>query len=262
VARQCELLGVSRSGLYYKPIGESAVNLRLMRTIDRVYTARPFYGYRRMAQVLRREGNDVNPKRVRRLMALMGLHAVYPKPRTTLAAPGHKIFPYLLRRLQIERPDQVWATDITYVPMRQGLLYLVAVLDWFSRYVLSWELSNTMDTGFCLLALEKALAKGKPDIFNSDQGAQFTSSEFTGRLLREGVQVSMDGRGRALDNVFVERLWRSVKHEEVYLHEYTSGGIAAGCLGKYFDFYNQERPHQGLGYRTPKEVYEDKLTLS
>lgn len=256
VTRQCELLDIHRSDLYYTPTVESGLSLQIMKSIDRIYTKRPFYGYRRITHTLRQEGHNVNPKRVQRLMGIMGLQALYPRPKTTLAAPGHKIYPYLLRDLPVERPNQVWATDITYVPMRQGFLFLVAVIDWFSRCVLAWELSNTMDVGFCIAALEKALAKGKPDIFNSDQGAQFTSSAFTGRLLDAGIRVSMDGR--ALDNVFVERLWRSVKYEEIYLNEYVNGDCAIARLSNYFDFYNRERPHQSLGYKTPLQVYEER----
>jgi putative transposase len=256
--RQCELLGINRSGLYYTPAQAAPENLRLMHRIDRIYTAKPFYGYRRVAHVLRQEGHEVNHKRVQRLMQLMGLQALYPKPRTTIAAPGHKIYPYLLRDLRVERPDHVWSTDITYIPMRQGFLYLVAIIDWISRCVLAWELSNTMDVGFCITTLTKALAAAKPDIFNSDQGAQFTALDFTRRLLEAGVHVSMDGRGRALDNVFIERLWRSVKYEEVYLHEYIDGTNVRKRLGKYFDFYNWERPHQSLGDKTPGQVYRER----
>jgi len=221
-----------------------------MRQIDELYLRWPFYGSRKMAEIL-----GVNRKRVQRLMRRMGLEAVYPKRRTTQAAAGHKIYPYLLRNVEILRPDQVWSTDITYVPMRHGFLYLVAVMDWFSRYVLSWRLSNTLDVGFCLEALEEALGLGKPEIFNSDQGSQFTAAAFTGRLEAAGVAISMDGRGRAVDNVFVERLWRSVKYEEVYLREYTTAWEAEDSLERYFGFYCEERIHQALGYRTPAEVY-------
>ena len=250
IARQCELVGLPRSTWYYAPAVESAKNLALMRQIDELYLRWPFYGSRKMAEIL-----GVNRKRVQRLMRRMGLEAVYPKRRTTQAAAGHKIYPYLLRNVEILRPDQVWSTDITYVPMRHGFLYLVAVMDWFSRYVLSWRLSNTLDVGFCLEALEEALGLGKPEIFNSDQGSQFTAAAFTGRLEAAGVAISMDGRGRAVDNVFVERLWRSVKYEEVYLREYTTAWEAEDSLERYFGFYCEERIHQALGYRTPAEVY-------
>jgi len=218
--------------------------------MDELYLRRPFYGSRKMAKEL-----GCNRKRIQRLMRRMGLEAIYPKRRTTQRAAGHKIYPYLLRNVEITRPDQVWSTDITYVPMRHGFLYLVAVMDWFSRYVLSWRLSNTLDGGFCLEALDAALEHSKPEIFNSDQGSQFTAAAFTSRLEAEGVAISMDGRGRALDNVFVERLWRSVKYEEVYLKDYGTGWEAEESLGKYFAFYCHERIHQALGYRTPAEVY-------
>jgi putative transposase len=231
-------------------VGESAENLALMREIDRQYLETPFYGSRKLAVEL-----GVNRKRVQRLMRIMGLEAVYPKRRTTWPGAGHKIYPYLLRNVEIFRPDQVWSTDITYIPLRHGFLYLVAVLDWYSRYVLAWRLSNTLDGRFCLEALDEALAGGKPEIFNSDQGAQFTAAAFTGRLESAGVAISMDGRGRALDNVFVERLWRSVKYEEVYLKDYGDGWEAEASLARYFRFYCQRRVHQALGYRTPAAVY-------
>jgi putative transposase len=216
VRRQCELIGLNRSTLYYQPAGESEYNLELMRLIDRQYTKTPFYGWPRMTVCLRREGHEINPKRVRRLMALMGLQAIYPKRKTSVPAPGHKRYPYLLRGLKITRPSQVWSTDITYVPMRHGFMYLVAILDWFSRYVLAWQLSNSLDGLFCRVALRQALEQGVPAIFNTDQGAQFTAVEFTDILEGAGTQISMDGRGRALDNVFVERLWRTVKYEHIY----------------------------------------------
>jgi putative transposase len=250
VARQCELLGLARSTCYYEPRGETAEDLALMQAIDRQYLDTPFYGSRKIAAEL-----GVNRKRVQRLMRIMGLEAIYPRQRTTRPAAGHKIYPYLLRDLEISRPDQVWSTDITYVPLRHGFLYLVAVMDWYSRYVLSWRLSNTLDGSFCLEALDEALVKSQPQIFNSDQGAQFTARAFTGRLESRGVQISMDGRGRALDNVFVERLWRSVKYEDVYLHEYHDGWEAEAGLARYFRFYCDRRRHQALGYRTPAEVY-------
>ena len=224
-----------------------------MRRIDEQYMKTPFYGSRKIAGVL-----NVNRKRVQRLMRLMGLEAIYPKRRTTRPAAGHKIYPYLLRDVAITGPDHVWSTDITYLPMRHGFLYLVAVIDWYSRYVLSWRLSNTMDGLFCQEALDEALAIGQPEIFNSDQGAQFTAQMFTSRLLARGVAISMDGRGRALDNVFIERLWRTVKYEEVYLKDYDDGLDAERSLEQYFRFYCQERVHQSLGYRTPADVYHGK----
>jgi putative transposase len=255
VRRQCELLGLHRSTWYYEPVPESAANLALMRQIDEQYVRRPYYGSRRMAKWLQEEGQQVNRKRVQRLMRLMGLEAIYPKPRTTVAGAGHKIYPYLLRNVAVTRPNQVWSTDITYVPLCCGFLYLTAIMDWYSRYVLSWRLSNSLDVDFCLEALEEALSRGRPEIFNSDQGVQFTSQEFTGRLEAAAVAISMDGRGRALDNVFVERLWRSVKYEEIYLHDYPSGVECHAGLSAYFQFYCEERLHQSLGYRTPAAVY-------
>jgi len=255
VRRQCELIGLNRSSWYYQPAGESDYNLLLMRLIDRQYTETPFYGWLRMTAHLRREGHEVNPKRVRRLMRLMGLQAIGPKPKTSQPAPGHVHYPYLLRGLKVEQACQVWSTDITYVPMRRGFMYLVAVIDWFSRYVLAWQLSNTLDGLFCRVAIRQALQQGKPEIFNTDQGAQFTAEEFTGLLLDAGVRVSMDGRGRALDNVFVERLWRTVKYEHIYLMDYDRVPDLEAGLHGYFRFYNHERPHQSLGYRTPAEVH-------
>lgn len=255
VVRQCGLLDLSRSTFYYRPVGEDAYNLELMRRIDEEFTKRPFYGVPRMTARLRMMGHGVNPKRVRRLMRVMGLEAIYPKPRLSVNGPDHKVYPYLLKGVTIDRPDQAWATDITYVRLAHGFVYLVAILDWYSRYVLSWELSTTLDTGFCLEALERALRYSKPEIFNTDQGPQFTSVEFTRVLESAGVKVSMDGRGRVYDNIFVERLWRSVKYEEVYLHDYQTVPAARGHLSGYFDFYNSERPHEALGYRTPHEVY-------
>jgi putative transposase len=221
-----------------------------MRQIDELYLKRPFYGSRKIAEKL-----GVNRKRVQRLMRRMGLQAIYPKRRTTWPAAGRQIYPYLLRDIEISRPDQVWATDITYVPMRRGFLYLVAIMDWYSRYVLAWRLSNTLEGTFCLEALAEALDRGRPEIFNSDQGSQFTAKAFTERLEACGVSISMDGRGRAIDNVFVERLWRSVKYEEVYLKDYTTAWEAEDSLSSYFRFYCDERIHQSLGYRTPAEVY-------
>jgi putative transposase len=256
IRRQCELLGLNRATFYYEPATESEFNLHLMRLIDVQYTKTPFYGWPRMTAYLRnQEGYIINHKRVQRLMVLMGLQAIYPQKRTTIPAAGHKIYPYLLRHLPITRPDQVWSTDITYIPMQHGFMYLTAVIDWYSRYVLAWQLSNTLDGLFCLDVLEQALALGRPDIFNTDQGAQFTALAFTSRLEAAGVRISMDSRGRALDNVFVERLWRSVKYEHVYLHDYASGLELEKGLGQYFTFYNTERPHQSLGYHTPAAVH-------
>jgi putative transposase len=250
------LLGLNRSTLYYEPVAETAENLRLMRRIDEQYTACPFYGSRRLTRWLVRQGEEVNRKRVQRLMRLMGLEAVYPKPRLSLAGRGHRIFPYLLRNVRIERPDQVWSADITYIPLTTGFMYLAATIDWYSRYVLAWRLSNTLDGAFCLDMLEEALSGGKPEVFNTDQGVQFTAEAWTGRLESAGVAVSMDGRGRCLDNVFVERLWRSVKYENVYLWGYETVPQLQEGLGRYFPFYNTERLHQSLDYDTPAVVYE------
>jgi len=243
---------LARSSWYYEPLGESAENLVLMREIDRLYIKRPFFGTRKV-----REHFGINRKRAQRLMRLLGLEAVCPKRSTSRPAPGHKVYPYLLRNMAITKPDQVWASDITYIPLQHGFLYLTAVMDLYSRNVLSWRLSNTLTGDFCLEALDAALVKARPEIFNTDQGAQFTATAFTSRLQKSGVAISMDGRGRALDNVFVERLWRTVKYEEVYLRDYVDGWQAEKSLGKYFDFYRDERPHQALGYRTPSEVYAE-----
>jgi putative transposase len=251
--QQCALVGLAHSTWYYRPFGESAENLALMRRVDEQYLRTPFYGSRKLAVVL-----GVNRKRILRLMRLMGIEAIYPKRRTTWPGAGHKIYPYLLRNVEVTRPDQVWASDITYVPLRHGFLYLVAVMDWYSRYVLSWRLSNTLTGSFCL----EALARTKPEIFNSDQGSQFTATAFTSRLESCGIAVSMDGRGRAIDNVFIERLWRSVKYEEVYLRDYTDGWHAEASLAAYFRLYDEERIHQALGYRTPAEVYRDRSSSS
>lgn len=255
IQRQCELLGLSRSSYYYQAQHEHAYNLELMRLIDEQYTHRPFFGGRRMTDYLRRQGHMVNHKRVERLMRLMGLEAIYPKPKTSQAHAEHPKYPYLLRGLVIERPDQVWCSDVTYIRLVEGFLYLVAVMDWYSRYVLAWRLSNTLDASFCIEALEEALSKGQPEIFNTDQGVQFTSTGFTSRLVEAQVWISMDGRGRCFDNIMVERLWRSVKYEEVYLKDYQQVGDATRGLGDYFPFYNSERGHQSLDYRTPYEVY-------
>lgn len=250
IVRQCKLMDLPRSTLYYSPVGETAGNLALMRAIDEQYLETPFYGSRKMALEL-----GANRKRVQRLMRVMGLEAIYPKRGTTRPASGHKIYPYLLRNVAITRPDQVWSSDITYIPLRHGFLYLAAVMDWYSRYVLAWRLSNTLEGSFCLEALDEALSRQRPEIFNSDQGSQFTAAAFTSRLEKCGVAISMDGRGRALDNVFVERLWRSVKYEEVYLRDYADGWEAEQSLTSYFRFYCDRRTHQSLGYRTPAEVY-------
>jgi putative transposase len=255
VRRQCELLGLNRSGFYHEPAGETPENLRLMRLIDEQYLKTPFYGSRRLTAWLTRQGEEVNRKRVQRLMGIMGLAAIHPGPRTTVTNPDHKIFPYLLRGLTIDRRDQVWSTDITYIPLEAGFMFLTAVIDWHSRFVLSWRLSNTLDGRFCLEALEAALNGGRPEIFNTDLGSQFTARAFIGRLEEAGIAVSMDGRGRALDNVFVERLWRSLKYEEVYLKAYRSVRELAKGLEEWFAFYNHERLHQSLAYRTPAEVY-------
>jgi len=255
MVRQCTLLEISRSGLYYQPVGISEEDLTLMKLIDRQYLDTPFYGARKIVAWLKSQGQRVNRKRVQRLMRVMGLKAIYRRPRTSQPAPGHKIYPYLLGSLKITQPNQVWAADITYIPMARGFLYLVAIIDWYSRYVLSWRLSNTLDAGFCVQALKEALRKGRPDIFNTDQGAQFTGEAFTGLLEKHGVRISMDGKGSYNDNLFIERLWRSVKYEEVYLKAYQDARDARVSLGNYFCFYNTERPHQSLGYRTPAEVF-------
>jgi len=249
------LLDISRSGLYYQPVGISEDDLTLMKLIDRQYLATPFYGARKIAAWLKSQGQRVNRKRVQRLMRLMGLKAIYRRPRTSVPAKGHTVYPYLLRGMKITRPNQVWAADITYIPMARGFLYLVAIIDWYSRYVLSWKLSNTLDVDFCVEALEEALKKGNPEIFNTDQGAQFTGEAFTGLLKQHGIRISMDGKGCYNDNLFIERLWRTVKYEEVYLKAYQDGRDARIGLGNYFRFYNAERPHQTHGYRTPAEVY-------
>jgi putative transposase len=255
IVQQCALVGLARSTYYYEPAPERAENLALMRLIDTLYLQRPFYGVPRMTDWLQTLGHAVNHKRVERLMRVMGLQAVLPGPHTSRPHPDHRRYPYLLRTLEVVRANQVWCADITYVPMRRGFLYLVAIMDWFSRYVLAWALSNTLDALFCVEALDQALGNGRPEIFNTDQGAQFTGAEFTGRLERVGIRISMDGRGRALDNVFVERLWRSVKYEEVYLRDYADGTEAWRGLHRYFVFYNTERRHQSLGRRTPADVH-------
>jgi putative transposase len=258
VRRQCQLVGLSRSSLYYQAAAETEGNLRLMRLIDREYTAHPFLGSRRLTQWLNEHGEAVNRKRVQRLMRVMGLEAIYPKPRLSAAGRGHRIYPYLLRNVNIQRPDQVWSTDITYVPLACGFLYLAAVIDWYSRYILAWRLSNTLDGSFCLEMLDEALGVGQPEVFNTDQGVQFTAQAWTGRLEAAGVAVSMDGRGRCLDNVFVERLWRSVKYEDIYLWRYETVPQLQQGLGRYFGYYNEERLHQALDYRTPVAVYRSR----
>jgi len=262
IREQCRLLGVHRSRVYYEPVPESVENLKLMRLIDEKYLERPYFGSRRMMIWLRQSGHEVNRKRIQRLMGKMGLEALHPKPRTTVLGRGHKVYPYLLRGVEVCRPNQVWGADITYVPLRTGYLYLVAILDWYSRFVLSWRLSNTLDAEFCVEALEEALSRSEPEIVNTDQGSQFTSDEFTSRLLKAGVAISMDGRGRALDNVFVERLWRTVKYEDIYLKDYVAGADCREGLTRYFKFYDHERPHQSLGYRTPWEVYSTRRPLN
>lgn len=260
VRRQCELLGLPRASLYYQPAEETADNLRLMGLIDREYTEHPCKGSRTMTAWLKRQGEEVNRKRVQRLMGLMGLEAIYPKPRLSEPGRGHRIYPYLLRDVAISRPDQVWSADITYVPMAAGFMYLAAVIDWYSRYVIAWRLSNTLDGSFCLEMLEEALSRGRPEVFNTDQGVQFTASAWTGRLEEAGVAVSMDGKGRCLDNVFVERLWRTVKYEDVYLRCYERVPELERGLARYFGYYNEERLHQSLEYQTPAEVYsQDRL---
>ena len=258
VLRLCHEAGLVKLGVVAldgTKVAANAEDLELMALIDQQYLKTPFYGSRRMTAWLRNHGHQVNRKRVRRLMQLIGLEAIYRRPNTSKPNPGHKVYPYLLRGLEINRVNQVWATDITYIPMARGFLYLVAIMDWHSRYVLAWRLSNTLEVDFCVAALEEALSKGRPQIFNTDQGSQFTSEAFTSMLLAQGVQVSMDGRGRCMDNVFVERLWRSIKYEELYLKAYQNGTEARKGIGAYLAFYNQERPHQALGYRSPGQVF-------
>jgi putative transposase len=259
VRRQCELLGLPRSTYYYEPAGESAENLALMRVIDRQYLRTPFFGSRQMTAHLNRQGYPVNRKRVGRLMGLMGLQGAVPGPHTRRPHPPHPVYPYLLRDLALTHSNLVWCADITYIPMPRGFLYLVAVLDWYSRYVVSWALSNTLDTGFCLHALETALGRGEPAIFNTDQGVQFTSQEWLTRLQQQGILISMDGRGRALDNVFVERLWRTVKYEDIFLRDYQTPAELEAGLGEYFRFYNEQRPHSMLDNGTPLEVHLESL---
>ena len=263
IYRQCELLSLPRSSYYYESARDDIYNQILMNLIDEQFTSTPFYGVDKMTAWLRRNGHEVNPKRVRRLMRLMGLEAIYPKPKLSLGNQAHKKYPYLLRGLVIDRPDQVWCADITYIRMLYGFVYLIAIMDWYSRFVLAWEISTTLDSTFCLSSLEQALKLARPDIFNTDQGSQFTSLEFTGRLEKEYIRISMDGRGRFIDNIFVERLWRSVKYEEVYLHDYATVSDANNGLDRYFLFYNMERLHESLGYKTPYEVYvKERLNIN
>lgn len=256
LSRQCQLVSISRSSFYYASQGENPENLALMRRIDELFLKYPFYGSRQMARQLRREGIAAGRHRVRRLMRLMGLEAIYQAPKTSTPHPGHRIYPYLLRGLTVERADHVWCADITYIPVRRGFLYLIAIMDWATRHVLAWRLSNTMDAGFCVEALHEAMTRyGKPEIFNTDQGSQFTSLDFTGVLKDAGITISMDGRGRCLDNIFIERLWRSLKYEAVYLHELTDGFVAERVIAEWIGFYNTGRPHSALDGRTPAETY-------
>jgi len=257
VRRQCELLRVGRSSVYYEPQATSSEQLEIMRRMDAIHLKWPFYGSRKITQTGVGEGREVNRKRVQRLMRWMDISAIAPKPDTSRAAAGHPIYPYLLKNLKIDRVDQVWASDITYIPLAHGFVYLVAILDWYSRRVLSWRLSTSLESDFCVEALEEALLKfGQPEIFNTDQGSQFTAEVFTEALLKRGIRVSMDGTGRYIDNIFVERLWRSVKYEEVYLHAYDSVAEARAGIGHYLRFYNEERVHQALGYQTPEIFYD------
>jgi putative transposase len=260
VREQCNLLGLNRASFYYQPKAMDAYNLELMQLIDEQYTKTPFYGVPRMTAYLKKMGHLVNHKRIERLMALMGISAIYPKPKLSVGNAEHKIYPYLLRDLEITTPNQVWCSDITFIKLLGGFIYLVAIMDWFSRFVLSWNISNTITADFCVHALKEALMLyGKPDIFNSDQGSQFTSEEFTSVLLDFNVKISMDGRGRCWDNIFIERLWRSVKYEEVYLNDYQDVPYAKERLGNYFNFYDYERLHQSLEYKTPYEVYKGTI---
>jgi putative transposase len=255
IRRQCELIGLNRASYYYEPAQESDLNLELMRAIDEQYTKTPFYGWPKMTECLQKQGYRINHKRVYRLMKKMGIQAIYPKKRVKSERNDHKIYPYLLKGVQIVRPNQVWSTDITYIPVQQGFMYLVAVIDWYSRYVLAWQLSNSLDGHFCQVALQQALAQGQPDIFNTDQGVQFTAHDFTDILKQANIQISMDGRGRALDNIFIERFWRSLKYEDIYLRDYTSVPELRAGLQRYFTFYNFERPHQSLDYQVPADVH-------
>lgn len=255
VRRQCELLGLNRASYYYQAAQESPLNLELMRKIDEQYLETPDYGWPRMTALLQRQGYQINHKRVQRLMHTMGLQAIYPRPRPKVERHNHKVYPYLLTGVEIGRPNQVWSTDITYIPLQTGFMYLVAVIDWFSRYILAWELSNTLDGHFCQVALHQALSYGRPQIFNTDQGVQFTATAFTNILSQAEIQISMDGRGRALDNIFIERFWRSLKYEDIYIWNYASVPELLAGLQRYFTRYNRHRPHQSLDYRTPAEVF-------
>jgi putative transposase len=255
VSRQCELLGLNRSTLYYRAVGFDEYTLRLMHRLDELYTEHPYYGVRRMTACLCKEGEEVNEKRIRRLLRLLGLEAIYPKPNLSKPNREHVIYPYLLRGVEIVRKDQVFSADITYIRLSKGFVYLVAVIDWFSRYVLDWQVSTSLEAEFCIETLERVLNKSKPEIFNTDQGSQFTSPRFVKPLVSHGINVSMDGRGRALDNVFVERLWRSLKQEKVYLESFKTVSDAQKGINEYFDFYNHRRPHQSLDYKTPAEIY-------
>lgn len=255
IRRQCRLVGLSRSCFYYRPALESTLNLELMRLMDEKYLKTPFYGKPRMTDYLRKQGYKVNGKRVRRLMRLMGICAIYPRPRTTKASKDHTVYPYLLRNLNIVRPNQVWSADITYIPMQKGFMYLMAILDWYSRYVITYRLSNHLDSSFCIDALDKALSIATPEIFNTDQGGQFTCRLFTARLEQAGAKISMDGRGRVFDNIFIERLWRTVKYEDIYINAYDTVSDLDQGLARYFSFYNHERPHQSLGYTVPAKVH-------
>lgn len=264
VSRQCELLNLARSGYYRKDrqIGETEYNLELMRLLDEEYTRRPFYGSRKLRKYLNDQGYKVNRKRVQRLMKVMGIQSVAPGPNTSKPAPQHKVYPYLLRDIEITRANQAWCTDITYIRLKGGFVYLVAIMDWYSRKVLSWEVSSTMDDSFCVSALERALRLyPKPEIFNSDQGSQFTGKAFTSVLKDADIKISMDGKGRCMDNIFIERLWRSVKYEEIYLNDYESVDQLRRALGKYFYFYNEERPHQHFDYQTPMAVYQESIAM-
>ncbi len=262
LSKQCQVLNISRGSLYYQAIGETAENLLVMRRMDELFLLYPFYGSRQMMRHLQREGFALGRHRVRRLMRLMGLKAIYRKPRTSNPHPEHKIYPYLLRGLTITRPNHVWCTDITFIPMKRGFLYLVAIMDWATRHVLSWRLSNSMDASFCIEALEEAIGRyGPPEIFNTDQGSQFTSQAFTGVLRDAGIKISMDGRGRYLDNIFIERLWRSLKYECIYLKDMTDGFVAQREIGEWINFYNQIRPHSSLDGRTPHEVYSNSQDM-
>ena len=258
--RQCALLSLHRSALHYEPVEEAQEDLALMRLIDEQYTRTPFYGSRKITLWLVERGHLVNRKRIQRLMRVMGIEGIAPGPSTSRPHPAHKVYPYLLRGVDVVRANQVWATDITYIPMSRGFVYLVAIIDWYSRMVLSWRLSNTLDTRFCVEALDEALRRwGTPEVFNTDQGAQFTATAWVDVLKGHGIQISMDGKGRCLDKIFIERLWSSVKYEEVYLHAYDDMTVAKGGLGRYFGFFNDERPHQALGYSVPSAVYFDSL---